>query len=64
MRSGGTFRQGFPLAERYTVSGLVVGRVCFTCRCRVVELAGEEGMILAWCDCDLPEDAALMEVLR
>jgi hypothetical protein len=41
----------------------VVGDVCFTCECRIVELAGEEGMVLAWCECAFPDDAAEMEVL-
>jgi hypothetical protein len=45
------------------VSGHVVGDVCFTCRCRVVEFAGDERMVLAWYECDFPEDAADMEVL-
>jgi len=53
----------FPIADRYTVSGHVVGDVCFTCRCRIREFAVEEGMVLAWCECDWTEDAAEMEVL-
>jgi hypothetical protein len=55
-------RETFPIRDRYTVAGLVVGDVCFECRCRVLELAGEHGMVLAWCECELPQDAALMEV--
>jgi hypothetical protein len=56
-------RQEFPIRDRYTVSGLVVGDVCFTCRCRVMELAGDDGMIFAWCECTFPDDAAEMEIL-
>jgi hypothetical protein len=55
-------RRSFPIRDRYTVSGLVVGDVCFECRCRVLELAGEDDMILAWCECEFPQDAAEMEV--
>jgi hypothetical protein len=55
--------QAFPIRERYTVSGLVVGDVCFTCRCRIVDFAGDEGMVLAWCEYEWPENAAEMEVL-
>jgi hypothetical protein len=59
----GPLRPAFPIRERYTVSGLVVGDVCFTCRCRIVDFAGDEGMVLAWCECEWPENAAEMEVL-
>lgn len=53
----------FPIRDRFTVSGLVVGDRCFTCLCRVIELAGDEGMVLAWCGCGWPEDAHEMEIL-
>jgi hypothetical protein len=53
----------FPIRDRYTVSGLVLGDICFACECRILELGGEEGMVLAWCDCEWPADAAVMEVL-
>lgn len=56
-------RQGFPIPDRYTVSGHVVGDVCFTCRCRVVEFAGDEQLVFAWCECAFPEDFSEMEVL-
>jgi len=56
-------RVEFPVRDRYTVSGLVVGDLCFTCRCRVIEIAGDEGIALAWCDCGWPEDAHEMEIL-
>jgi hypothetical protein len=62
-RDAGPLRQGFPIRDRYTVSGHVVGDVCFTCCCRIVEFGGEEGMIFAWCGCGWPEDAAEMEIL-
>ena len=53
----------FPVRERYTVSGLCVGGICFECECRIVEIGGEEGIALAWCDCSLPEDHHEMEIL-
>ena len=53
----------FPVRDRYTVSGLVVGDVCFECRCRVLVFAGEPSMVLAWCECGFPDDATEMEVL-
>ncbi|MDQ5858934.1 MAG: hypothetical protein M3542_11750 [Acidobacteriota bacterium] len=56
-------RTEFPIRERYTVSGHVVGDLCFTCECRTFELDCDEGMILAWCECGWPADAHEMEVL-
>ena len=56
-------RVRFPIPDRCTVSGLVVGDLCFTCRCRVVEIAGDGGMVLAWCECGWPDDAHEMEIL-
>jgi hypothetical protein len=56
-------RQEFPIRDRYTVSGLVVGEVCFACRCRVLEFAGDERIVFAWCECDFPDDAAEMGIL-
>ena len=56
-------RQSFPIRDRCTVSGLVVGDICFACECRILELAGEEGMVLAWCECGWPDDASEMEAL-
>ena len=54
-----------PLAfrERSTVSGHLVGDICFECECRIVEIGGEDGITLAWCDCGLPDDHHEMEVL-
>ncbi|HMA17440.1 MAG TPA: hypothetical protein VKS03_03285 [Thermoanaerobaculia bacterium] len=63
MRDRRTTDEKFPVVDRCTVSGLVVGDICFTCRCRVLEFGGEEGMALAWCECEWADDAALMEVL-
>ncbi len=62
-RSAGPLRPSLPIRDRYTVSGLLVGDICFACECRIVGLAGEEGMVLAWCECAFPDDAAEMEVL-
>jgi hypothetical protein len=56
-------RVDFPVRDRYTVSGLVVGDLCFTCCCRVIEIAGDEEMTFAWCECGWPEDAHEMEIL-
>ena len=65
MKSGRAepLRQSFPIRDRYTVSGVVVGDICFACECRILEIGGEEGMVLAWCECAWPEDAHEMEVL-
>ena len=65
MKSGRAepLRQSFPIRDRYTVSGLVVGDICFACECRILELGGEDGMVLAWCECAWPGDAHEMEVL-
>ena len=52
----------FPIRERYTVSGLCVGDLCFVCGCRIVEIAGE-GISFAWCTCSYPEDHHEMELL-
>jgi hypothetical protein len=62
-RSARPLRQSFPIRDRYTVTGHVVGDICFACECRILELAGEEEMVLAWCECGWPNDAAEMEVL-
>jgi hypothetical protein len=53
----------FTKAGRWTVSGLRLGGICFECECRILEIGGEEGITLAWCDCDLPEDHHEMELL-
>jgi len=53
----------FPIRDRYTVSGHVLGDLCFACECRILEIGGDEGMILAWCECGWPDDAHEMEVL-
>jgi hypothetical protein len=53
----------FPIVERYTVSGHGVGDICFECECRILEIGGEDGLTLAWCDCAFPEDHHEMEIL-
>ena len=53
----------FPTPDRHTVAGHRVGDICFECDCRIVEIGGEDGLILAWCDCVFPEDHHEMEVL-
>ncbi len=62
-RSAEPQRSNFPVRDRYTVSGLIVGDICFSCECRVFDLGGEDGMVFAWCECGWPENAAEMEVL-
>ena len=67
-RAGGRQRDssgesGFPVRDRYNVAGHVVGDICFECECRILEIGGDDGMVLAWCECAWPEDAAVMEVL-
>ena len=64
MRSAGidSIRGQFPIRDRYTVSGLILGDICFSCECRLLELGGDEEMVLAWCECAWPDDAAEMEV--
>jgi hypothetical protein len=52
-----------PVRDRYTVSRLRVGDICFACESRVGAIGGEEGMTLAWCDCALPDDHHEMELL-
>jgi hypothetical protein len=61
MRKGSV--EEFPMRDQYTVSGLVVGGICWECECRVVEIGGEDRLTLAWCDCSLPEDHFEMAVL-
>jgi hypothetical protein len=63
MRKSGGGGAEFPSGDRFTVSGLIAGDVCFACECRVVEIGGEEGMRLAWCDCVFPDDHHEMELL-
>jgi hypothetical protein len=55
--------EGFPTLDRFTVSGSRVGDICFACECRIVEIGGEEGITLAWCDCVFRDDHHEMEVL-
>lgn len=62
-KEGAKRREGFPVIERYTVSGHCVGDICFRCECRIVEIRGERGTTLAWCACAFPEDHHEMEIL-
>lgn len=52
-----------PVRERYNVSGLCLGDLCFVCESRVLEIRGEARITLAWCSCDFPEDHHEMELL-
>ena len=53
----------FPTPDRSTRSGHIVGDICFECECRILEIGGPEGLLLAWCDCGYPDDHGEMEIL-
>lgn len=63
-RRSAELRQNFPIRDRYTVSGLILGDICFACECRILALGGEGGMVLAWCECGWPDDGHQMEILE
>ena len=44
------------------MSGKRVGDICFQCQCRILEIGGPDGMLLAWCECGWPEDHGGMEI--
>jgi hypothetical protein len=52
----------FPTPDRFTFSGKGVGDICFECECRILEISGPDGMLLAWCECGWPEDHGEMEI--
>lgn len=52
----------FPTADRFTRSGKRVGDICFDCECRILEIGGPDGLLLAWCECSWPEDHAELEI--
>ncbi|MEO8191508.1 MAG: hypothetical protein ABI682_14295 [Acidobacteriota bacterium] len=53
----------FHSPDRYTRSGHTVGDICFECECRIFEIGGPEGLLLAWCDCGYPDDHGEMEIV-
>jgi hypothetical protein len=55
-------RETFPTADRFTRSGKPVGDICFECECRILEIGGPDGMLLAWCECAWPDDHAELEI--
>jgi len=57
-----TSEERFPTPDRFTMSGKRVGDICFECECRILQIGGPDGMLLAWCDCDFPEDHGEMEI--
>ncbi len=59
-----SIRDELPFRDLYTVSGLILGDICFACECRILALGGEEGMVLAWCECGWPDDGHQMEILE
>ncbi len=61
-RVGGGVVERFPTPDRFTMSGKRVGDVCFECECRIFEIGGPDGMLLAWCECGWPEDHGEMEI--
>lgn len=52
----------FPTPDRFTRSGKRVGDICFECECRILEIGGPGGMLLAWCECGWPEEHDEMEI--
>jgi hypothetical protein len=52
----------FPTRDRFTFSGKRVGDICFECECRILEIGGPDGMLLAWCDCGWPDDHGEMQI--
>ena len=52
----------FPTPDRFTMSGKPVGEICFECECRILEIGGPDGMLLAWCECGWPDDHGEMEI--
>ena len=42
--------------------GKRVGDICFECECRILEIGGPDGMLLAWCECGWPDDHGEMQV--
>ena len=52
----------FPQPDRFTFSGKRVGDICFECECRILEIGGPGGMLLAWCDCGWPDDHGEMQI--
>jgi len=55
-------REPFPPPGRFTRSGKPVGDICFECECRILEIGGPDGMLLAWCECAWPDDHAELEI--
>ncbi len=53
----------FHSPDRYTRSGHTVGDICFECECRIFEIGGPEGLLLAWCECGYPDDHGEMEIV-
>ena len=52
----------FPTPDRFTRSGKRVGDICFECECRILEIGGPDGMLLAWCECGWPDEHDEMEI--
>ncbi|MEO8432252.1 MAG: hypothetical protein ABI592_12135 [Acidobacteriota bacterium] len=53
----------FHVLDRFSQSGRRVGDICFDCECRVLEIGGPDGLLLAWCDCRWPDEHHEMEIL-
>ena len=65
-RRGGPARPAsahFPPPDRYVQCGRCVGEICFDCECRIVEIGGPDGLLLAWCECAWPEHHHEMEIV-
>ena len=60
--SAGRVVERFPTPDRFTRSGKRVGDICFECECRILEIGGPDGMLLAWCECGWPDEHDEMEI--
>ncbi|MDQ6893482.1 MAG: hypothetical protein M3167_12480 [Acidobacteriota bacterium] len=55
-------RETFPTPDRFTRTGKRVGDICFECECRILQIGGPDGMLLAWCECGWPDEHDEMEI--
>lgn len=60
--SRGDVGVSFPVPDRFTRGGKCVGDICFECECRILEIGGPDGVLLAWCECAWPDEHHVMEI--
>ena len=60
--SEGDVGNSFPVPDRFTRGGKCVGDICFECECRILEIGGPDGLLLAWCECGWPDEHHDMEI--